>query len=559
MTTLYVLNSLLIGAALCFGLGRVLPTRFVGVGAVVVCVGAAIVLFASAGSTPALLTLVVIGDGTMSIGGANTRDQLVAAVLLASASTVLLALAGAVATGVRGFGALFGWALLCVAAALLSLLSPTASLIQPAAWALLATTGYAALRASGAKEVASAAPVGVSLGLLAAALLAVVQVIGAETAGALLAGSRFTAAVGILAAFCLVGAPPLLVARTEATAGPAPLGALLFGLCGPAAGLGWLLRAATDMPASLGVLFGLVGSLGALGSAAGLFGEQRLRPILAWTAGAQASLVVVAAGLGEAVGIVAGFVLLAALMLSTALGAAAALSVARATGDDDFRVGAAPRAAAVVWAAGALASLGLPPFWGFWGRRWLFEAALEQQPWLAGPLVAGALLLALGLLAPLAGLWRSAPSRDDERFWGNWLPAVLVLVPLLLPGFAPALAWPLEPGAESVRAGRFDQALVVAAGLFIVACFALILRTPPAREAARDSAEDEVYLAPEALGATLRPLAWFANPQALLRAGWRLLERAGDATRLVVSLFEQRYYLLGVLAALITIMLLMAQ
>jgi len=45
----------------------------------------------------------------------------------------------------------------------------------------------------------------------------------------------------------------------------------------------------------------------------------------------------------------------------------------------------------------------------------------------------------------------------------------------------------------------------------------------------------------------------------LLQGSWMVLQRASELLRVPLRLFEQRYYLLGVLAALLTIMLLMAR
>jgi hypothetical protein len=87
----------------------------------------------------------------------------------------------------------------------------------------------------------------------------------------------------------------------------------------------------------------------------------------------------------------------------------------------------------------------------------------------------------------------------------------------------------------------------------------LVSRAPSARAVTRDPEEEAVRLPPQAAGDALRPLAWLARPTPLLRALWGGLERTSEGLRFLMGIFEQRYYLLGVLAALITIMLLMAQ
>lgn len=570
--TLYALAILIAGAALCFGLSRALPTRLLGAGAAALCWAAAAPALAGGGPEPAPTTI-LLALGWASFGvdpwlGGFERG--VAATLLAGSGAALLALAAAIGGSVRGFGALFAWALLCVAAALLSLAAPTLSLLQPLAWAVLAVAGYGALRASGADVAAETPPVGLAFGLLASALLTAALL----AAGPALGGGELpfgpAAAAGLVAALAISAAPPLLTARQEAVAGPAPLGALLFGLAGPAAGLGWLLRSAAALPVlptGWSVAVGLVGAAGALACGAGAVGERRLRPILAWSAGAQASLVVAAAGLAGPLGAVAGPSLLVSLMLSAAVGGVAALSFERATGTDNYTEAteAAPPAAAALWAAGAAASLGLPPLWGFWGRLWLLQEALEQQPWLVAPLLAGAVLLALALAAALAGMGLAGarPQRGAAQ-WGAWAPALVALAPLLALGVAPWLAWerwlraaPFAPPAAPIEAAAVGAA--IGAGALLAAAAAAVARAAPARAALRERGEEPARLAPDALGLALRPLAWLANPAPLLGALWALLGRSSELLRLVVGLFEQRYYLLGVLAALITIMLLMAQ
>jgi hypothetical protein len=124
--------------------------------------------------------------------------------------------------------------------------------------------------------------------------------------------------------------------------------------------------------------------------------------------------------------------------------------------------------------------------------------------------------------------------------WELWLQAV---------AFAPP-ALPIEP-AQRIVAGL--------AGAFLIVVAALLTWAAPVRTLRLDPAEDEVRLAPDALGASMRPLALLANPAPLLAGLWWILEQVSERVRVVVGLFEQRYYLLGVLAALITIMLLMAQ
>lgn len=566
------LASLLLAAAVCFAVGRVAPARQIGLGAAALAlIAAAMVALAPAAEAEAPpVTVLALSGATFTLSPSlGAGERAIAVALLGGGSAALLALAGAIARGVRGFGALFAWALVTLAAALLSLMAPPLSLAQPLAWSGLTIAGYASLRASGA-VAAETPPLGPTFGLLASALLAGGLVAAGEQidAGALPAWPA--ALCGLVAALGIAGSPPLAGARNDATAAPAPLGGLIYGLAAPAAGLGWLLRgvaALPDLPAGWSVALGLIGALGALACAAGALGVRGLRALLAWVTAGMSSAVVAAAGLEGPLAAIAGPGLLVATMLAATLGAAGAASLARTTGSDDYTDGgaAAPRAAGALWALAAAAALGLPPLWGFWPRLWLLQAAQEQQPWLLAPLLAAGALTALALLAPLARLWgEQGAARALGAAWADLGPATLAGLPLLALGLAPGLAWAGwlagVPGAPAEPPFTLTaQVAAAAAGLALVALAAGVALARPDRTLPRDPDEEPVRLAPDALGAALRPLAWLASPEPLLRRIWRVLQRASEGLHFVMGLFEQRYYLLGVLAALLTIMLLMAQ
>ncbi len=560
---------LLLGAAACFAAARVAPTRLLGLGAAAGALVAALMV----ALTPAIAegppaTLLELGEAVFSVGP-TLSDRAVGTALLLGGGASLLALAGAIAPTVRGFGGIFAWSLLTLAAALLSLAAPPLSMAQPLAWAVLALGGYASLRASGA-ATGEGPPLGLTFGLLASALLAGGLL---ATAGQVAAGALPTwpaALCGLVAALALAGSPPLAGARAEASEAPPPLSALIFGLAAPAAALGWLLRAVATLPIlpnSWSITLGLLGGVGALACGAGALGVRGLRGLLAWIAAGQTAAVVAAVGLAGPLGALAGPGLLVGLMLTTALGAGAAESFERTTGSDDYTTNgsALHPLIGVVWAGAAAAALGLPPLWSFWPRLWLLEAAQEQQPWLLPLLVAAAVLSALALLAPLARLWGDPRKGEATRLrWTEAAPAALAALPLLLFGLAPGLAWawwlqhaPFAPTELPVGSGA--QLAAVAAGLALAALVAGLARRPTIRALRRDPEEEAVVLAPDALGATLRPLAWLANPEPLLQAAWAGLQAFSRGLRLIMSLFEQRYYLLGVLAALLIIMLLMAQ
>lgn len=562
--------SLLIGAAACFAGGQRAPARLLGLGAALVALAAAALVALVPAPTAEPTVLLELGEVALSVdAGIGAAERAIALALLAGGGATLMALAGAIAPGVRGFGAIFAWALVALAAALLSLIAPPLSLAQPLAWAVLTSAGYASLRASGA-AASEAPPLGLTFGLLASVLLAggLLAAGGPLQAGELPAGPA--ALCGLLAALALAGSPPLAGARADATAAPAPLSALIYGLAAPAAALAWLLRAVASlpiMPQGWSIALGLLGAVGALACGAGALGVRSLRPLMAWITAGQTAAVVAAAGLAGPLAALAGPGALLGLMLTAVLGAGAAATLERTTGSDDYTSdgAAAPPVAGAIWALAAAAALGLPPLWGFWPRLWLLEAAYEQQPWLLAPLLAGAVLTVLALLAPLARLW--GPGRATGAIGAGWadaVPAAIAGLPLLALGLAPGLAWapwlsevPFAPAELPATAAARLAAAV--AGLTLLALAAATVAAGPARAAERERDEGEARLAPDALGAALQPLAWLANPEPLLRALWGGLQWLSAGLRFVMGIFEQRYYLLGVLAALVIIMLLMAQ
>lgn len=566
---------LLLGSAACFGLSSTIDTRRVGFTAAALCALAGLLLLAD---PPTALrvpdqTLLEIGSASfVLLGSLDVSGRILGVALLGAGALSLTALAAPIAATVRGFGSIFGWSLLTLTAALLSLASPPLSLLTPTLWAVATITGYAALRASGALRNTQAAPHGLALGLLAALLL-----IGALLGGLNKLGfgqqapptAALYALIGILA---ISGAAPFHSARNEMVAAPAPLGALLYGIIGPTLGLGFLQRGLAllpAMPATWALILAGIGTLGYLGSAAGSLGTERLRPLLSLIAGAQASAILVAAGLNGPLAALAGPTLLVTMILSTAAGGAAVSDLERNTGSDIYtssEPGPQLRLAGLLWALTGAAALGLPPFLSFWGQRWLLESVLDQQPWLLPLLPAGAILLALAIAAPLLRFWAAADPRRPTAAPGriDLAAGLLALAPPLLFGIAPQLAWPiwlnkLHSAPQTLPVSIGAQAGAIAAGLVGTLLAVLVAHSTPAREIEAESQHERARVAPQGLGAALAPLAWISNPEWLLNGLWDLLSISSRFLRVLVGLFEQRYYLLGVLVALVTIMLLMAQ
>ena len=64
-------------------------------------------------------------------------------------------------------------------------------------------------------------------------------------------------------------------------------------------------------------------------------------------------------------------------------------------------------------------------------------------------------------------------------------------------------------------------------------------------------------LTPDALGQSLRGLAWFANPARLYQNLWSALLGLSRGVTRLLAMFEQRYYLAGLMIAVIVVVLLM--
>ncbi|NTW02013.1 MAG: hypothetical protein HGA19_12100, partial [Oscillochloris sp.] len=405
-----VISLFLVVAAACFGLSRVIATRWLGLVAAAACVIGGLLLVVAPAMVPGLV-FPVFSVGTASfdlVDMLSASDMALTATLLWGGAMAFVALAAAIAPTVRGFGAIFGWSSLALVATLLGQAAPPLSMVTPLAWSIAVLSSYAAVRASGAISQNNAPPRGLAIGLLASGLL-LGGLLGARSAldQALLPAPGLALTL-LLAVLAMAGAAPLGIARDEAVTAPAPLGALIYGLVLPLLGLGFLLRLMPflpEIPTAWSATLVAIGVLGALASAAGAYGESRLRPLLGWVAGVQASTVVAAAGLTGPYAALAGPTLLISLMLSTVAGAAAVVDLERNTGGDAFaEAEPGPRLVltGVLWAAAGAAAVGLPPLWSFWGRRWLFEAILDQTPWALPPLVASVVLLALALILPLA-------------------------------------------------------------------------------------------------------------------------------------------------------------
>lgn len=596
---------LVLGALLCLGLNRLLPTWITGLVAAGTALLAALVLVFGgllpldalsglAGSAPGSdgPFAWAAQDGPAGIQMTwhlhlNAVSTILGITLLGGGALLLLALALTLAPGGRGNSSLFAWALLAQAAALLGLGST--GLLLPISWAAAALLGYSAVRASGALSHSEAPPYGLLPGLLASLLLMVGLLLAAPalSVGAVPESSALIfIALGTL---MLAGGAPFHSALDEAVSAPAALGGLLYGLVLPLLALGTLLNLLASirtlvpdqaLPPDWQTLLPGLGLLSLLACSAGALSAHGLRRMLGWLAGAQVGVVLLAAPLAGELATLAAPSLLINLALTTLAGALAAAVLERLTGSDDYTALQTDEAPPVgdlwlpglLWALAGASALGLPALWGFWGRRWLFEALVAHAPWAIPPLIIASLLAALAYLAPLARFWWQPTTSKTSALALPTLPAeasplqpLLVIAPLLLvvPGLIPWLVWspalPLLPGAPAAL--PVDGPALVGGGLIAGGglVLALLLRQGSSRRALPDEDMAPVVLAPDALAGAVAPLALPGHPAPLLRGIWAVLLLLGERLQAVMTLFERRYYLAGVMLAVISLILLMAQ
>lgn len=568
---------LLAAAACCLVLNRFLGTRVLGYGAAVAALvaGVALVVIARRAPLPierTLLEWVIPGMLAVPVRlRLDTPSLALGALILFGGAVLLLALAGALARSLRGFGNLFALALLVLVASLAALCCATPILL-PYLWALVALASFAATWASGVLGRQGGVPPGAAYTLLAGLLLfagLIPSLAETNTSGALFTGPGAIACV-VLAVLMASGMPPFRAALDAPLAAPPALSGLLSGLGLPLVALAtvWRLLAETTNVLSDNARFALalIGLLGLLVSAAGALREHGLKALLGWQLGGQAGVVLLALSLyrPDINGANSGmWALLSNLVLSSGAGMLA-LAVLERKGSDDFTAASEAggarslRLAGVVWALAGASAVGLPPLWGFWGRQWLIETALIRLPWAVPLLLAGSTLALLAYVAPLAAFLRPADaSQTSAKISGiDWI-ALCGLLPVavcLLLGVAPELAWPLP-----LAVGRVEQAICVALLLASLVLLVLARRRPLGRLPLTDPDMSPVVLAPDALGDSARPLGWIGRPSGLMDFGWRMLMRLGEIVQIALLLFERRYYLAGLLLGLIVMILLMAQ
>jgi formate hydrogenlyase subunit 3/multisubunit Na+/H+ antiporter MnhD subunit len=562
-----------------------------------------------------------------------TVNEIPAIVLLISGALALWSVALALDPGVRGFGTLFAWALFALASTLVGLVS--GGVLIALAVALTVLASYAATRSSGALAQRESPPIGLIMGLFASLLLAV----GILTIQTRIFASQppdmLSVALVLTGCLMLVGHAPFHHVLDEIVEAPAALSGLLYGVVLPVLAFGTLFRflwvpntmfasLPMTMPSFWQVPLLLIGTGGLLVSGAAALRERHMRRLLGWQMSGQAGVVLLALALGGPLAKLAASALLVNMVAATLAAALAIAVLEHITGSDDLTQDLAEKQGVIhalripgfVWALAAMAALGLPPFWGFWGRYWLVQALEGRAAWVLPFMFAASTLAALAYLVPLARYWwpgdwrsrarskakesrvpisgrlllqdtgkrgssetgklsvQSAGMQTQERkttplphylspLTYALLPA-LVLVPLLLAGVAPSyvwdgwLRWLLDEPLPFVIPYPLllGNIIVLVSGLLV---WPFVRRITWKRRTRSDEDMVHVGLAPDALANSLAPLAQIGRPNALLHNVWNVLKLFNKGVSFALAPFEQRYYLAGVVLALISLIVLIAQ
>jgi NADH:ubiquinone oxidoreductase subunit 4 (subunit M) len=581
----------LLAALLCLVLNRAVPTRWLGVGAgaaLLVCGAALLAARARAGLPLELIERPWMAIESQSIVVALRFDAVswaLALLALAGGGVALLVLALALPGNLRGFGGLFATATLALLAVTAGLAAQSL-LFLPFLWATAALLTFLALRSSGALAGSDSPAIVLFSGLcgalvlLGAALLAPSALAGTVALQVMLV---FWVVFGLLA----LGGPPFHAPFQNLAEAPAALVGALLPLGLPLLGGYALLRFAagmSELPApGWRVGLTLLGLVSLLACAAGAAGTTRLRRLVGWQLSALMGLLLIAIGQGAAALPVVAPALLANGALATLVCYLACAIVERRAGTDDLGAIALReplKLPGLIFLIGAASAVGLPGTFGLWPRRWLIDALMGGAAWAVAPILAGSTLLALTYVAPLAAFWRVAgdapladalegvPAAATRRPIGAIVAAGLVVAVLLALGAFPQIAWngwlapaqavlsPAAPRAAPALPGAVGQIACAAAALLLLA---LPLLARYRRACAGAETRPQGVFAPQALGESLSRLAWLAAPVSFFAGLWSGLLGLSRALRGGLALFEQRYYLAGLLIAVIVVIMLFIQ
>lgn len=588
----------LVVALICLALNRTVATRLLGVTAALACVLSAALLAAAWQKGERTLpeaTWTILDNQAIRLAlGFDNASLPLAVLATAGGGICLLGLALSLPASLRGFGGLLAALLLILDATLAGLgtldgfvtlneLAPQAPLL-PFSWAMVAILGFIALRSSGMQTPDQDQPLGLVGGLIGALGL-LGATLDARFSGTGLTASTIAVVCWIGAVLLATGAPPFHQTVDEQAEAPASIAGFVLALGLPLLASSALLRfvAAQAGAPNWRIALSALGLLTLLASAAGALRERRVRPILGWQMSGQIGVLFVALGQNQVPLTVIAPPLLINAALTTLLSFTAVALLERRTGTDDLTLIKLPapfRSQGLAFAVAAASAIGLPGTWGFWTRRWLFDELLATEPWLVAPLLAGSVLLGLSYLAPLVAFWRSSPGaagatarQRDLAAFGAQTCTILLAVPLLVLGVAPQLAWngwgaaaqsdllPIASGnaAPPVLPGSGAQIGYGFAAVLLLALPLALGRRVKRHEALDPELELSGVQAPAAIGESLSPLAWIGSPNTVFERIWAATLWASGRLSWALGFIEQRYYLAGLMVAVVAVILLLLQ
>lgn len=569
-------------ALLCLALNRVVATRLLGYAAAAALLASALLLAVAGGRNElALFERLWMGveNQTFSVSLAFDQASLPFAVLVAAGGAVcMLALALALPARLREFGGLIAVLLVLLVATLVGLALREAVML-PLIWAALPILSFVARRASGGQADSQALPVGLlgnlfgALMLLGAALSTQFREAGAAVPDVALVGL-------LVAALLALGLPPFHRAFHDIADAPANVAApiLAFGLSLVAGFTLLRFAAQTPLPEGGRLALQIIGLAAVVICGAGALGEHRLRRLIGWQTSAQFGLLLVAGGQTPLALATIAPAMLVNIALVACTGLLAVGLIERRAGSDDLRqiqLRAPLLLPATALLIAAASAIGVPGTWGFWPLRWLFDELRTSNPLLIGPLLAGATLLALAWLVPLAAFLRAPeqPEPSSTTPWAAALCPLLAALPLVVFGIGPALAWngwgagirlallPLTPTTlnDPSLPGLVGQ-IGGALGLVALLTFVLWLRTRSTRHTLADSElPGAPVMTPDGLGESLRGLATLGAPSSVFNWLWQGMIAASRGAAWALSFFEQRFFMAGLMIAVIAVILLLMQ
>jgi multicomponent Na+:H+ antiporter subunit D len=618
MIWLLPIPILLLTALICWVLGRRTPTRRLGIGAALAMLAAlACVVIGSRitalplelGSRSWIAAFSTLPDpvarATLSLR-IDGLSALFAAAALAGGTLGLLYLAQSLGASLVGYGRLWSALLLMFVGVALGVLAGDFVLLV-FGWGLAILGTALARQVVGGQDQRPLTALGIAalsgLALLAAILSFALRpndpTSGSYALMDIDASLKLATWLPLMLAIVIgLGLPPFGRMSSDDEGTPPALHGLVIACGLPLLAIYTLLRVVgLTLGAWPGSWFNVLTALGVISLLAGsvqALQTQRFGPLVGWQAVAQWGFTLLVLGqynpanvLGDSNNqlIVITALTLALCAIWTTLTSAFALgALERRTGSD--RIGGQPlltsplRAAGLVYALAGATAVGIPPFPGFWTRRWLHDET-AASPFMLLIMVAGSGLLALSYLGPGATFWRVSQQKHStevlETGWAN--------LPVLLTCGLPMVVFAVAPGlmirAVLLPALSAIQPLVDASALLKVTDIRLITQIAAAaivglimlgalRSQARLHAplwtggetldrDEGTPHAPQTIGYSLRGIALLANPQVVFASIGRSLEWFSGRVAWAFQVFSGRYYLTGILIAAVTLILLLVQ